>query len=387
MIDLSADQKRALMALMDWFEDDQKQPFITMGGFAGTGKTTLISLLRQKLHQKDKKIRVAFCSFTGKATRVLKSKLIEAESIHSQDTVGTIHSLIYSPIINDKKEITGWKTKEEIELDLLIIDEASMVDEKIWSDLLSYRIPIIAVGDHGQLPPIRGSFNLMEHPLIKLNEIHRQARNNPIIELSILARESGKISIGVFGNGVKKVARNQPESGEEVEEILKRYLSDTLILCGYNSTRIKLNQFIRGNLERNPFIPEPGDRVICLRNNHSKGIYNGMLGTVISLEAKNENYYDAEIKMDGESDNFVGPISNKQFNLTEPLNFGPRRSTTLKIDLFDYGYALTVHKAQGSQAKKVILFEERFPKMDEEMWRKWLYTGITRAEEELLLVG
>jgi len=59
----------------------------------------------------------------------------------------------------------------------------------------------------------------------------------------------------------------------------------------------------------------------------------------------------------------------------------------MKGDLFDFGYALTVHKAQGSQAKKVILFEERFSKMDDTDWKRWLYTAITRAEEELLIFG
>jgi exodeoxyribonuclease-5 len=56
-------------------------------------------------------------------------------------------------------------------------------------------------------------------------------------------------------------------------------------------------------------------------------------------------------------------------------------------DLFDYGYALTVHKAQGSQAKRVILFEERFSKMDSDGWKKWLYTAVTRAAEELIIIG
>jgi len=54
-------------------------------------------------------------------------------------------------------------------------------------------------------------------------------------------------------------------------------------------------------------------------------------------------------------------------------------------DLFDFGYALTVHKAQGSQAKRVILFEERFPKMTDDEWKRWLYTAVTRAEEELYI--
>ena len=59
----------------------------------------------------------------------------------------------------------------------------------------------------------------------------------------------------------------------------------------------------------------------------------------------------------------------------------------MKGDLFDFGYALTVHKAQGSQAKRVILFEERFKQMSNLDWRRWLYTAVTRAEEELIILG
>ena len=57
----------------------------------------------------------------------------------------------------------------------------------------------------------------------------------------------------------------------------------------------------------------------------------------------------------------------------------------MRGDLFDFGYALTVHKAQGSQAKRVILFEERFSQMTDDEWRRWLYTAVTRAEEELFI--
>jgi len=69
------------------------------------------------------------------------------------------------------------------------------------------------------------------------------------------------------------------------------------------------------------------------------------------------------------------------------LNFTDKRSKVMAGDLFDFGYALTVHKAQGGQAKKVVLFEERFKKMSDQQWRRWLYTAVTRAEEELIIFG
>lgn len=388
-IELSEDQTKALDKLLEWFKSEKRPQFITLGGYAGTGKTTLISVFRRQLHDKKKDLKVAFCSYTGKAARVLEEKIEESNSSYIKDSISTIHSLIYSPVVNDREEITGWKLKDEIEADLIIIDEASMVDGSIWNDLLSFNKPILAVGDHGQLPPINGNFNLMANPQFKIEKIHRQAEDNPIIHLSIFAREKGKIPVGKHSNTVIKFDRNDPFASDSMMDYLRAYDSNTLVLCGFNNTRIKLNKFIRNALEYYDPAPQPGDRVICLKNNHEKQIANGMLGTLESIEQDkdNEDLYKVEIQMDGRKNLYKGLIYKDQFNNPQSLNFTDKRRSFLQGDLFDFGYALTVHKAQGSQAKKVILIEERFSRMDEQMWRRWLYTGVTRAEEELYILG
>ncbi len=386
MLTLSKDQKEAIKKLIDWFDARDKSQFITLGGYAGTGKTTLISHLRRELSKKKKKKKVSFVSYTGKASQVLKKILEESKSLTKKDFVGTIHSLIYSPIENDNGEIIGWEKKDKIQSDLIIIDEASMVNEGIWNDLLSFNVPIIAVGDHGQLPPIKGRFNLMQKPHLRLEEIHRQAKDNPIIQLSILARKFGNIPPGYHSKKVQKFSKKDPDSRNEVNELLSEYKSNTMVLCGYNTTRVKLNTFIRKSLEFDSPMPQRNDRVICLRNNHTKQIFNGMLGTIHTIESKNEDWFNVEVDFDDGSF-YKGQISQKQFNRKSPLNFTKERSTIMNGDLFDFGYALTVHKAQGSQSPRVILFEERFRQMDDEMWKRWLYTAVTRAEEELFIIG
>lgn len=385
-MNLSPDQKYALDVLLSWYKDGASKQYITLGGYAGTGKTTLISVLRQELNKSNKKLKVAFVSYTGKAARVLENKISSTKSKFSQDYVGTIHSLIYSPIIDQKtEEIIGWEDKDKIDIDLIIVDEASMVNQRIWQDLLTYAVPIIAVGDHGQLPPIEGKFNLMEKPAIKLEKIHRQAQENPIIYVSQLAREQGQIPVETFGKGVKKLNKFDADIQSEIGDLLESYKTDTLLLCGYNFTRIRLNQQIRQNRGIETENPVAGDRIICLRNNHKKQIFNGMLGTIRSIRQEGENYY-AEIDFD-DGQYFNGFIMADQFNAKGALNFSDKRKKTLQADLFDYGYALTVHKAQGSEARKVILFEERFKQMDDENWRRWLYTAVTRAQEELIIIG
>lgn len=376
--ELSNSQKFVIKELVKWinFPSD----FITVGGFAGTGKTSTIAYFRSFLATKIKR-KVAFCSYTGKAVRVLESKLKEFSSLQKQDSVSTIHSLLYAPVTNSSGEVIVWSKKSELNYDLIIVDEASMVDEYLWQDLLSFKIPIIAVGDHGQLPPIQGSFNLMKSPKLKLEEIHRQAEGNPIIALSMLAREKKEIEARAYSPKVKKFDKTLDTTFEEVSDLLSGNLNDTLVLCGFNHTRVKLNQTLRANREIYEQAPIVGDKVICLKNNHEKLISNGMLGKIEKIEYTDE-YYDANIKMDN-GVVFSGTLDIGSFN-----NKDSSSQTKMKgVDYFDFGYALTVHKAQGSQAKRVILFEERSSHMDDDTWFRWLYTGITRAQEELYIIG
>jgi exodeoxyribonuclease-5 len=251
----------------------------------------------------------------------------------------------------------------------------------------------MAVGDHGQLPPIHGNFNLMKHLDIRLEEIHRQARDNPIIKISTLAREVGHIPHGHFGHNIEKLRKGIPETQEYIKEMMTRFNDNTLVLCGYNKTRVTLNKMIRERLGIENEEPQKGDRVICLRNNHKEKIFNGMLGNIVRIQDAIENgktlknWYEAIIQMDDEQYPYKGLISKKQFNNPESMNFTRKRSEIMMGDLFDFGFAITVHKAQGSQASRVILIEERFGGMDDEMWKRWLYTGVTRAERELIIVG
>lgn len=384
-LDFSLKQKSILNNILQWYSDGTSQ-YITFGGYAGTGKTTLLGFLGQQLHKANKKIKIAYCSYTGKAARVLQRKLKEADSLNPSDYIGTIHGLIYKAICDDNDNIIGWdkKSVEEFNYDLIIVDEASMVTRQIWTDLLSFDVPILASGDHGQLPPVEGSFNLMESPTLKLEEIFRQERDNPIIRVSEIARRHGHIPQLDFSNTVRKLSKNDENTQEFLSNKLETFDDQTMVLTGYNKTRVNLNKGIRQLLEFDSAEPQDGDRVICLKNNASVGIFNGMTGTILSI-FKNEktHFYDVEIALDGEDNIFAGHISVDQFGKPETLT----QHLVENMNLFDFGYALTVHKAQGSQAKRVILFEERFPQMTDDNWCRWLYTAVTRAEEELYIIG
>ncbi len=383
--ELSKSQIKVSENILDWYKLSKSQ-YTTLGGYAGTGKTTLLGYLSNFLHNDDKKLKIAFCSYTGKATRVLNRRLRDTKSLQNTDFIGTIHRLIYRAILDDKDNIIGWEKipEEEFKYDLIVVDEASMVTEDIWKDLLSFGRPILAVGDHGQLPPVNSSFNLMSNPDQTLEEIYRQELNNPIIKVSEIARKYGNIPFEEFSRSVKKLNKEESDTQDTIRDIFDSFNDDTMVLCGYNKTRINLNKAIR-SLRFDTPNPQIGDRVICLKNNRLMEIFNGMTGTIldISREGNEElKYYEAEISLDFEDIPFWGKISIEQFNSIDLVE-----KTNGDINYFDFGYALTVHKAQGSQARRVVVFEERFPKMDDDTFRRWLYTAVTRAEEELYIIA
>lgn len=382
-IKLSPDQQDALDRILDFWQKGGQT--LTLGGYAGTGKTTLITEAvralrgRSKRKWRHKDASMAFCAFTGKAAEVLRRKLEASGAIQPGDYCGTIHGLIYEPRFDGQGNIVGWKRRDGLDYDLIVNDEASMTGEDIEPDLRSYRVPILYVGDHGQLPPVQGSLNLMADPEIRLEKIHRQAENNPIIRLSMMAREDGRIPIGEYGPGIMKVS--DPSIIGRIADPDK-----AMILCGWNNFRVDMNQRIRGL--SGIVDPEPvvGERVICLRNNRESEIYNGMTGTLSSIEEHTKDAYYAEIDMDG-AGRFSGLISRHQFGDPKTMMKVPGWTRENPVETFDWGYCLTVHKAQGSEADRVLLFEQRSQYMDDDMWRRWLYTGITRAKKRLLIVG
>jgi len=377
VITLTAEQKSARDAAVEFALKGSDH--MTIGGYAGVGKTVVIAEIAKAIYEKKPSFKIAFCCYTAKAASVLREKLYQAEVFGE---CSTIHHLIYKP----RKRSDGtveWNRVSNIEADLVVIDEASMVNEDIWMDLQSFGVPILAVGDHGQLPPIQGSLNLMEKPDIKLEKIHRQAEGNPIIKLATMARTEGSVPAGEYSDGVRKILA----SVSEALEILGNPTDIPVFLCGYNWTRVTVNKFVRKMLKRK-FFPEKGDRVICLKNNYGLGVFNGVGGVIEESTHVDKHLLKTCIVMD-DGESFDGNVLKQQFcHPTTMLEVkGISEKEFKKIGLFDFGYCLTVHKAQGSEAESVVLFEERFSSMTDDDWRRWLYTGISRARKNLTIVG
>lgn len=417
-IELTGDQKKASDAIIEFVHNPRAgnfgHPLLTLGGYAGTGKTTTVAETIKILKSMGWDRPIAYCAFAGKAASVLKSKLDAHRLLNEMDYCGTIHSLIYTPFSRtpqapgpqitheDLSEVAlprqpitersrmdiGFNIVEKSSLNhfgLIVVDEASMLNQQVFEDLTQFNIPILAVGDHGQLPPVGDKFSLMEHCDIKLEKIHRQAEGDPIIQVSIMAREYGKIKVGAYGDNVEKIRMAGSLAWAD------KIKFDTMMLCGTNNTRVWWNNFLRSRYGFASEDPMKGERVICLKNNREFEIYNGMTGVIDTIGPNGEHWYHAAIRMDA---NFLYDghfVFKHQFGSTYPIYkfnvpSGAEMPGWMIGDLFDWAYCMTVHKAQGSEADDVVVIEERLRGTQED-WCRWLYTAVTRAKKRLLIVG
>ena len=361
---LSDDQRVAYDQVIRWVKDDEPNigtsSQLSLGGYAGTGKTTLLKLLVDELE-----LCPQVMSLTGKAVSVLiKKGVIDAQ---------TIHSTIYHVEIVNKKPVFHLKEQLVDPVDLFVVDEASMVSFDVYHDLLSFDLPILWVGDHGQLEPVGRSPRIMINPDIRLEKIHRQAEGNPII------RFADKIRRGAFPEAVAE------KNIEEVRVIKKtRVDEDDLIranqvIVAMNRTRVKINKLMRKMQKFPEDELQVGDKIVCLKNNRYEGLFNGLQGVVRTCFVdKSWPLYRVIVELDG-GRVWEGEVLAKQFNKTKGL-IEPERAYW-KATHWDYAYAVTCHKAQGSEWQRVLVMEENCP-----LWSmpRWRYTAITRASEELI---
>lgn len=359
-------QLAAITAAADWLKRRTKeQQIFRLFGYAGTGKTTLAKHLAEGLNN------VVYAAFTGKAALMMRRNGCFGAS--------TIHSLIYQPIEQPDGSINFILDPESpvASADLVVIDECSMVDADLARDLMSFRKPILVLGDPAQLPPVKSAGFLTEAaPDAMLTEIHRQAEGNPIIQMAAAVREGRPLRHGVYGE-----SRIVPR-GELTEADI---IAADQVLVGKNDTRRAFNARIRRALGRSSQMPEVEDRLVCLRNDKSHGIFNGGIFTVTEAPVRRSQKNMVRLKI--RSEDFTGAAAitvqvRREFFFggVEDLEWKELRHT----QHFDFGYALTTHKAQGSQWSNVIAYDESG--IFREDARRWLYTAITRATERLTLV-
>lgn len=384
----NADQQHALDAILDWYyHSDPSDPFV-LGGLAGTGKTALLPMLHQSFEHTP---RIRYVCPTWKAAHVLTKKLNDAK-VYAAAT--SIHNLIYNPRgILHSEECGIWDDPAEgctmsppckqlcWEFDpkdmpqLLVVDEASMVDPKQREDIARLGCPTLYVGDHGQLPPVNGTSIFDDRkPDALLERIQRQANDSPIIPLSRIVRSGAsdwlksaeKLGFRVMAAGPKSPERYDPRAA-----VPPHSDPETVFIAGTNAAVDKLNAHIRKLLGRGPEHLVEGDLVMAQNNTKTIGIYNGQQG-VIKRAFKHGEFMHVDLVMET-GVKYSGPV------LIKGVDEIPNYTDTPVIR---HSYAVTCHKAQGSEFENVIVYLTG----SRPETTRWLYTAVTRATTNLTIV-
>jgi exodeoxyribonuclease V alpha subunit len=354
------------------------QPVSILTGGPGTGKTTTLNALMAVVENAGK--RYALASPTGRAAKRLAEATGKAAS--------TLHRLLdYSPA-------EGFKRGEDnpLEIDLLVVDEASMLDTILLNATLRALEPgthLLLVGDADQLPSVgagdvlRDLINSGELPVTRLMQIYRQAADSYIIENAHRinrgeAPETPKEALDFF----RFPAQSAEEAADWVVKLVRERIPERFNLDPFTEIQVlapmyrgpagitSLNERLQEALNPGgPLIAEkrlfgqtfrPGDKVMQTKNDYEKGVFNGDIGMIEEISS-----VDNLMLIEFEGRKIDYPFSD--------------------ADQLVLGYAVSVHKAQGSEFPAIVL-----PLLTQHymmLQRNLFYTAVTRAQKLCVLVS
>lgn len=448
MMQLSEEQAKAARRVVKWWnEESESDPVCEFAGFAGTGKSTVLPFIIDDMGVQASDI--AFMAPTGKAAKVMGTKL----RAQGYDGVypTTVHSAIYQPkpakaevlekelaalkldrsliisgdhpdyptpsdkaealaqvkVIDKKIEIIAKDLDRAYDTDapkfqlnpesklvtgnikLIVIDEGSMVGTSMAEDLLSFGIPILVMGDPGQLPPVGEDPGFDLHQAkVMLIEIHRQAADNPVIHIATLIRRGERPELGDYGDGVQVIRRRDDKYTLDLDR-------DAQVIVGTNKTRWKMTARMRKAGGFDGLSPQEGEPLIICKNSRQHPIL--VNGTPVYSAINHDDLDDGEsrflidvfdedgkrFKMFAYQGLFEEHAGKVKGYATAPKGVAYRSRIT--DNHVDFGWAITCHKSQGSQWDEVIVHDESAVfKQDAD---KWLYTAVTRTAGGLILIA
>ena len=368
---LTEKQQEGLNICLERYKN--KKPYTIIAGYAGTGKSYLVNAIVDNFGFKEEE--VAYACYTGKAALVLQKQGKNAVTLHK--LLYNTHQGENGTFIHEPKEFLDRDFK------LIVVDEISMCPASLWKLLLKHKVYIIGLGDPFQLPPIGDNVNLLDSPHIFLTEIMRQALDNDIIKYSMFLRQGQKLPSGIRGKNIQTYKKDELKTG--------MILWADQILCAKNSTRKDLNLQARQIFGKKGLLDE-GDKLICTKNywenltrEKETILVNGVIGTAKKITIERKKIISDLILENGEC--FEGLLLDRSF-LEKGIPTPPYKRNGKVLRNFykevDYGYAITVHKAQGSQFDKVLVYDDCW--LQGEEYRRWLYTAITRAVDKVVIL-
>ncbi len=409
---LTADQQEAAALIEAWYHHLNTQIFV-LCGYAGTGKTFLVDYVVRALGLTAGE-SAAFVAPTGKAASVL---------IQSGVPATTVHSLIYTREedieVDENGEIISeqflrFVKKESIDskIKLIVLDETSMVSDDVLRDLLSFGVKCLCCGDPAQLPPVGGSNTLLSTPVITLKEIVRQERDNPIVRLAARVRAGVRPAYGE--DGCVSVI---PRRALDADARRALFTQADQIIVGTNRTRAMINREVRAirGISPDRVLPQDGEKIICTLNDWSKPLdekgdfhlVNGIIGRCYRVREQLDGLGQLDFQPDFLAERvedlpfdtgvfvrgqYYHGYGNRACLLTNGIlvhennremlrRFKVRREDT--VCRFEFAYAVTCHKAQGSEYDFVVVIDESGYFED---GKEWLYTAVTRAKKRLVII-
>jgi exodeoxyribonuclease V alpha subunit len=397
---LNALQKEAV-------EKGMQNAFSLLTGGPGTGKTfTAAELVKACLFslspEQRKQYRIIITAPTGKAVAHLEGNLRRAIGEEAQIHSGTLHSVLGIKAHSHHEEI------QPLFADLVIVDECSMIDAKIFSRLLgavSTGMRLVLIGDKDQLPPVESGsvfadlIDLKVFPSTCLTESLRSDR----VEILTLAKA---IRDGNVGNALTSLSMNAEIEWTDLEEenlsmsqvyaelwqrckerfpsvfaekptaeqILSKLGTFSILSCmrrgslGVDAVNSYfLHQYLRQAAQGNWWVAP----IMVTRNDHELQLFNGDLGFVVRKMDPNFSFRQFD------RDDYALFLDRKSAS-------GFRELSALALNAFEYSYCLSVHKSQGSEYEEVLIL---VPEGSESFGREVLYTAVTRARRKVSLAG
>jgi exodeoxyribonuclease V len=359
MAELTDEQEAVAEAAMAFVKRGSTQDgrrWFSYEGNAGTGKTCVLTELARRLP------RATLCSLYGKASSNLTIKSGLAST--------TVHSAIYrlrDEDIDDhgRRELFFDRAIGDgaLRRRVFLLDESGVVDETVGRDLMRTGALVIAAGDPGQLPPVKGRryFERKEGPDARLTTVHRQAWDSGIIRQAWSIRESGRYAsdgpeMQVVGN----------VTGEMIKEA-------DMLLCWKNVTRRSLIGLKRAWLGLPEGRLRAGEPVMCLLNQHEIGLMNGQ---VVELADDYEAGGSMEVRV-GDKTVVLDEV------WAEGVDGGEMDWSRRGCVPFASGWASTVHKAIGSEYDRIV-FSDEYSRP--EYIREYRYTGVTRSSKQCIVL-
>ena len=392
---LTNEQEKALKIILEKYQNHEK--YVTICGFAGVGKSTLVKFAIEALNVEQN--RVAYACYTGKAAEVLRQK--------GNKNAMTLHRLLYDSIPRPGGGFFR-KPKLSLDYDIVVIDEISLTPKSMIDMLLKHKVFCIFIGDNFQLPQIdkNEAHDYLNHPDIFLSTIMRQEAESEIIQLTMKIRNGEDIPY-MNGKEVMVIPKEELATGH--------LLWADQIICGTNQVRINVNNQMRQLKGFEGDLPQDGEKLICLRNywddisdDGTSCLVNGLTGTIknpFSTVIHAPRYVKMrDHAMPTIHCEFIADDTNEIFSSVDMDKYMIQHGEPfldwresyalgrLKMRIgdiipraFTYGYCITCHKSQGSEWNKVLVLEERFP-FEKKEHARWLYTAATRAADKLVIM-